>query len=394
MRCRSISISASERSLSSMSFAVTDPNAFPVSPVSSTNSNLTLLIFRASSSASFSSLASLSARFALSRFNRFRLEGVISYALPVGIKKLRAYPRRTLTMLASAPNPGQFSFKMISVTDMLISFRKAGGDWYVRMIQLSSTRGEFRLRSGRADRSYRATKKSRLPNGRRPKGWRSITWIESAKFQYFLGDIDWFFLLAQCPAQFRQRYILELADSLTRNPELLTHFFESLRFAAVQSEPLEDNLAFAVVQDLEQLTHLVAQVLVSEQLKRRLRIFIPNNLTKFRRVVIADRCVQRSGPNRDGFQLRDFSARNTDLFRQLIVGGFTAKFFTHLQRNSAHLGNLVDQVNRKPNGFTLICQRSFDRLFNPPNALRTQFSALGRIEALDRFHQPDIAFRY
>src|SRR5260370_216459 len=292
MRCRSISISASERSLSSMSFAVTDPNAFPVSPVSSTNSNLTLLIFRASSSASFSSLASLSARFALSRFNRFRLEGVISYALPVGIKKLRAYPRRTLTMSASAPNPGTFSFKMISVTDMLISFRKAGGDWYVRMIQLSSTRGEFRLRSGRADRSYRATKKSRLPNGRRPKGWRSITWIESAKFQYFLGDIDWFFLLAQCPAQFRQRYILELADSLTRNPELLTHFF------------------------------------------------------------------------------------------------------TYSERKSAHLGNLVDQVNRKPNGFTLIGQRSFDRLFNPPSGVGTQFSALGRIEALDRFHQPDIAFRY
>ena len=127
---------------------------------------------------------------------------------------------------------------------------------------------------------------------------RSITWIELAKFQYFLWDIDWFFLLAQCPAQFRQRYILELADSLSRNAELLAHFFESFRFATIQSEPLEDDLPFAVVQNLEQLTDFVAQVLVAEQLKRRLRFFIANNLTKFSRVVIADRCVQRRGPDR------------------------------------------------------------------------------------------------
>jgi hypothetical protein len=46
-------------------------------------------------------------------------------------------------MSASAPSPGTFSFKMISVTAMLISFGKTGGDWYVRMIQLSSTRGDF-----------------------------------------------------------------------------------------------------------------------------------------------------------------------------------------------------------------------------------------------------------
>src|SRR5580704_12038146 len=106
------------------------------------------------------------------------------------------------------------------------------------------------------------------------------------------------FFLTQRLTQFRQGDILELTDSLSRNPKLLTHFFEGLRFATVQPEPLEDYLPLPVVKNLKQVAHLAAQVLVAEQLERRLRIFIPNDLTKFSRVVIADRCVQRRGSNR------------------------------------------------------------------------------------------------
>src|SRR4030081_3358214 len=41
------------------------------------------------------------------------------------------------------------------------------------------------------------------------------------------------FFLTQRPTQFRQGDILELTDSLSRNPKLLTHFFEGLRFATI-----------------------------------------------------------------------------------------------------------------------------------------------------------------
>jgi hypothetical protein len=51
------------------------------------------------------------------------------------------------------------------------------------------------------------------------------------------------FSLSQRLTQFRQGDILELTDSLSRNPKLLTHFFEGLRFATVQPEPLEDYFA-------------------------------------------------------------------------------------------------------------------------------------------------------
>jgi len=50
------------------------------------------------------------------------------------------------------------------------------------------------------------------------------------------------FLSYSAPDAIRQGDILELTDSLSRNPKLLSHFFEGLRFATGQLEPLEDIL--------------------------------------------------------------------------------------------------------------------------------------------------------
>jgi hypothetical protein len=80
-----------------------------------------------------------------------------------------------------------------------------------------------------------------------------------------------------------------LSDSLSGDAEFLTDYFESFRVAAVQSESLEDNLPLAVVQHLQKLTDLVAQVLISEQLEGRLGVFVTDDLPKFGRIIIADR---------------------------------------------------------------------------------------------------------
>src|ERR1700757_1945760 len=87
--------------------------------------------------------------------------------------------------------------------------------------------------------------------------------------------------LGERPTQFRQGDILQLSDPLSGHSEFLTDFFESFRFAAVQPESLENNLSLAVVQHLQKLAKFVAHVLVSEQLERRLRIFITDDLAKF-----------------------------------------------------------------------------------------------------------------
>jgi hypothetical protein len=63
-------------------------------------------------------------------------------------------------------------------------------------------------------------------------------------------EVGWRFFLTQRSTQFRQGDILELTNSLSRNPELLTHFFEGLRFVTVQPESLEDYLALAASSSL------------------------------------------------------------------------------------------------------------------------------------------------
>src|ERR1700731_4580282 len=111
----------------------------------------------------------------------------------------------------------------------------------------------------------------------RPGGiWRD--WFEELNWVAPYGRL---FPLGERPTQFRQSDILQLPDPLSGHSEFLSNFFESFRFAAVQPESLEDNLPLAVVQHLQKLAKFVAHVLVSEQLKRRLRIFITDDLAKF-----------------------------------------------------------------------------------------------------------------
>src|SRR5262249_20329070 len=135
---------------------------------------------------------------------------------------------------------------------------------------------------------YQLLKKEGRPSGR-PSRIRLIQNLG----QDFLRNVDRLLLLAQGPTQLGQRDILQLPDSLSRDTEFLADFFESFRFATVQPESLEDNLSLTVVQHLQKLADFVAQVLVSEQLKRRLRIFVTDDLAKFGRVIVANRRIKR-----------------------------------------------------------------------------------------------------
>src|SRR5208283_767953 len=114
-------------------------------------------------------------------------------------------------------------------------------------------------------------------------GFEELNWVA----------YDRFVLLGERSPQLGQSDILQLPDPLSGHPEFLANFFESFRFAAVQPESLEDNLPLAVVQHLQKLAKFVAHVLVSEQLKRRLRLFITDDLAKCGRIIIADRSIKR-----------------------------------------------------------------------------------------------------
>lgn len=65
-------------------------------------------------------------------------------------------------------------------------------------------------------------------------------------------DVDRLLFLAQSAAQLRQRNVLQLANALTGHAEFLAHFFESLGLAAIETEARENDLALAIVEDIEQ----------------------------------------------------------------------------------------------------------------------------------------------
>src|SRR5207253_7811542 len=92
-------------------------------------------------------------------------------------------------------------------------------------------------------------------------------------------------------------------------------------------------------------------------------------------------------------KLRNFTTGNSALLAELIIGRFAAELLAHLQRNTAHLGNLVDQMNRQTNRLRLICESALDRLFDPPRRVSAELAAFGGIKTLDCFHQTDVSFR-
>src|SRR5271166_5409949 len=47
----------------------------------------------------------------------------------------------------------------------------------------------------------------------------------------------------------------------------------------------------------------------------------------------------------------------------------------------------------KPDRLTLVRQRPFDRLLDPPSTIRTQLATLCRVKAFDGLHQTKVSFR-
>src|SRR5260370_26972557 len=125
------------------------------------------------------------------------------------------------------------------------------------------------------------------PGGIWRDGFEELNWVA----------YDRLLLLGERSPKLGQSDILQLPDPLSGHSEFLSNFFESFRFAVVQPESLEDNLALAVVQHLQKLPKFVTHVLVSEQLERSLRIFFTDYLAKLGWTIFADRRLTGRRPN-------------------------------------------------------------------------------------------------
>ena len=156
---------------------------------------------------------------------------------------------------------------------------------------------------------------------------------------------------------------------------------------------MQDDFLLTIVQHIKQTANFVAEVLVPEQLEWSLSFLVSDDFAELSGIIVANRRIERSWTNRHRLELGHFPTRDPDFVAKLLVRGFTAKFLAHLQRNPAHLGNLVHQMHRQTDRLALIRQRPLDGLFDPPCGVRAKLPALRRIKTFDRLHQADVSLR-
>ena len=73
-----------------------------------------------------------------------------------------------------------------------------------------------------------------------------------------------FLFLPQGAAQFRERDVLQLTDTLTRDAQFPADFFQALSISAVEPETLGNNPLLAGGEHVEQTAYFVVQVFVAQ----------------------------------------------------------------------------------------------------------------------------------
>src|SRR5437762_9733257 len=63
--------------------------------------------------------------------------------------------------------------------------------------------------------------------------------------------LDWSVFLAERAAQLRQRNVLQLANTLACDAEILTDVLERLRLSAVETETLKDDFLLPIVEHFD-----------------------------------------------------------------------------------------------------------------------------------------------
>jgi hypothetical protein len=96
----------------------------------------------------------------------------------------------------------------------------------------------------------------------------------------------------KCAAEFSQGDILKLSNAFARDAEFHANLLEGLGFVTVESKTRVDNLALAVVEDIEQVAHLVTEILVAKLLKWCLSLFVADDVPERGIVFVAERLIQ------------------------------------------------------------------------------------------------------
>ena len=74
--------------------------------------------------------------------------------------------------------------------------------------------------------------------------------------------------------------------------KFLSDFLESFWFFPIKAESRVDNPSFPIIKHLKEIANFITKILVAKHFERILRFDVADQITKSRRIVIADRLVE------------------------------------------------------------------------------------------------------
>src|SRR6185312_416564 len=190
--------------------------------------------------------------------------------------------------------------------------------------------------------------------------------------------------------QFAQCLRLNLTNTLTRDMELLAHFFERAAAPIIQSEAQLQYLALSLRQTIQHILHLLLEQLMACRICRGQGSVIFNEITQVTIILFANWRFQTHRFLADLDDLAHLLRADLHLSGNFFGRGFTSKV---LQQTAANADQAIDRLHhmyRNTNRARLIGNRTRNRLANPPGGIRTELVSLRVIELLHGPDQPDI----
>ena len=184
---------------------------------------------------------------------------------------------------------------------------------------------------------------------------------------------------------------LDLTDTLTRDSELFSDFFERMHFSAIETKSHDDDL---LLTRREKVEHLVEIFFEDREIGCffRSEIFIIfDEVTKRRIFLTTDRGVEREDILRYSHNLADLANVHFQFERELFHKWFTSKFLGQAAVGMVELINRLDHMYWYTDSTSLISDSTSDSLTDPPCRIRRELKSSIRVEFIDGTEETNVS---
>src|SRR3954454_2842319 len=205
---------------------------------------------------------------------------------------------------------------------------------------------------------------------------------------YFSRDVAQLLCLGEA-LELLQRLVLDLSDPLARDVDLPPDLVERARVLPAEAVPQLEDAALAVGEVLQRFAQRFLGEDLGGPLVGGLGALVSDELTELRLLLVADRLLERDRRLRGTLDRVDLLRIDAGDFGDLLGGGLTAELGDELALGAADLVELLDDVDRDPDGARLVGERAGDRLADPPRRVGRELEALAVVELLRRANETE-----